>query len=122
MVVTPSTSIFWIQASIGVWPSWKSVDWSGLGFQSGHQVVGVEILNLSKRFGKMSNREAERSRGRRGGRRCHAGHRACGRGTGARGAVRFEKSSRSLGPEGAGVVVGHHTHCAQRLDPLDHLR
>ena len=22
----------------------------------------------------------------------------------------------------AGSVVGHHTHCAQRLDPLDHLR
>jgi hypothetical protein len=53
---SPSTSIFWIQASIGVWPSWKSVAWSGLGFQSRHQVVGVEILNLSKRFGKMSKR------------------------------------------------------------------
>ena len=25
-------------------------------------------------------------------------------------------------PEGAGVVVGHHAHRAQRLDPLDHLR
>jgi hypothetical protein len=53
---SPSTSIFWIEASIGVWPSWKSVAWSGLGFQSGHQVVGVEILSLSKRFGKMSKR------------------------------------------------------------------
>ena len=30
--------------------------WSGLGFQCGHQVAGVEILNLSKRFGKMSER------------------------------------------------------------------
>ena len=28
----------------------------------------------------------------------------------------------SRGSEGAGVVVGHHTHCAPRLDPLDHLR
>jgi hypothetical protein len=27
-----------------------------VGFQSGRQVVGVEILNLSKRFGKMSER------------------------------------------------------------------
>jgi len=26
------TSIFWIQASIGVRPSWNSVAWSGLGF------------------------------------------------------------------------------------------
>src|SRR6202008_3800501 len=69
-----------------------------------------------------SGPEAERSCGRRGGRRCHAGHRAGGRGTGARGAVRFEKSSRGRGPEGAGVVVGHITHCAQRLDPLDYLR
>jgi hypothetical protein len=42
--------------SIGVWPSWKSVAWSGLGFQSGHLVVGVEMLNLSKRFGEMSKR------------------------------------------------------------------
>src|ERR1700686_611779 len=49
---SPSTSIFWIQASIGVWPSSKSVAWGGLGFQSGHQVVGVGIPNLSKRFGK----------------------------------------------------------------------
>jgi hypothetical protein len=54
----PSTapSIFWIQASIGIWPSGKSVAWSGLGFQSGIQVVGVEILNLSKRFRKLSKR------------------------------------------------------------------
>jgi hypothetical protein len=69
-----------------------------------------------------SGPEADRSRGRRGGRRCHAGHRACGRGTGARDAVRFEKSSRSRGSKGTGLVVGHHTHCAQRLDSLDHLR
>jgi len=69
-----------------------------------------------------SGPEVERSCGGRGGRRCHAGHRAGGRGTGAHGAVRFEKSSRSRGPEGAGVVVGPHTHCAQRLGPLDHLR
>jgi hypothetical protein len=40
----------------GSMASWKSVAWSGLGFQSGHQVVGVEILNLSKRFGEMSKR------------------------------------------------------------------
>jgi len=45
-----------------------------------------------------------------------------GRGTGARSAVRFERSSCGRGPEGASVVVGHHVHCAQRLDPLDHLR
>ena len=25
-------------------------------------------------------------------------------------------------PESAGVMVGHYAHCAQRLDPLDHLR
>ncbi|MBV8968745.1 MAG: FAD-binding oxidoreductase, partial [Verrucomicrobia bacterium] len=47
---SPSTSIFWIQASIGVWPSWNSAAWSGLGFQCGHQVVGVEMPNLSKRW------------------------------------------------------------------------
>src|SRR6516165_6945459 len=29
---SPSTSIFWIQASIGVWPNWECVAWSGLGF------------------------------------------------------------------------------------------
>ena len=34
LVLTPSPSIssFWIQTSIGVWPSSKSVAWSGLGF------------------------------------------------------------------------------------------
>jgi len=31
-----------------VWPSSKNVAWSGLGFLSGHQAVGVEILNLFK--------------------------------------------------------------------------
>ena len=40
----------------GVDRSWKSVAWSGLAFQSGNQGVGVKILNLSKRFGKMSKR------------------------------------------------------------------
>ena len=36
----PSISIFWIQASIRVRPSTKSVAWSGLEFQSGYQAVG----------------------------------------------------------------------------------
>jgi len=40
----------WIQASIGVWQSWNSVAWSGLGFQCGHQMVGVQMPNLSKRW------------------------------------------------------------------------
>ena len=35
--------------------------------------------------------------------------------------VRSAESSRGR-PEGAGVVVGHHAHRAQRLDPLDRLR
>ena len=39
----------------------------------------------------------------------------------ARGAGRSAKGARGR-PEGAGVVVGHHAHRAQRLDPLDHLR
>ena len=68
------------------------------------------------------DRKLSEAAGCRGGRRCHAGHSAGRRGTGARGAVRFEKSSHGRGPEGTGVVVGHHTHCPQRLDPLDHLR
>jgi hypothetical protein len=32
VVAPPSISIFWIQTSIGVWPSLKSVAWRGLGF------------------------------------------------------------------------------------------
>jgi len=32
------------------------------------------------------------------------------------------RSSRGRRPEGASVVVGHHSHRAQRLDPVDHLR
>ena len=37
------------------------------------------------------------------------------------GAGRSAEGSRGR-PESAGVVVGHHVHRAQRLDPLDHLR
>jgi hypothetical protein len=68
-----------------------------------------------------SELEVARSCGRRRRRRRHARDRAGGSGTGTRGAGRSEKSSRDR-PEGAGVVVGHHAHRAQRLDPMDHLR
>jgi hypothetical protein len=66
--------------------------------------------------------EAERSCWRRRRRRCHPRDRAGGRGTGINGAGRFAQGSRERRPGRAGVVVGHHAHRAQRLDPLDHLR
>jgi hypothetical protein len=68
-----------------------------------------------------SGPEVARSCGHRHRRGCHPRNRAGGRGTGARGADRSEKSSRRH-PEGAGIMVGHHAHRAPRLDPVDHLR
>ena len=68
-----------------------------------------------------SEPEDARSCGRRRRRGRHAGDRAVGRGTGTQGAGRSAEGSRGR-PESAGVVVGHHVHRAQRLDPLDHLR
>src|SRR6266550_3469019 len=68
-----------------------------------------------------SEPEDARSCGRRRRRRRHAGDRAVGRGTETQGAGRSAEGSRGR-PESAGVVVGHHAHRAQRLDPLDRLR
>src|SRR6266567_8806810 len=68
-----------------------------------------------------SEPEDARSCGRRRRRCRHAGDRAVGGGTGTQGAGRSAEGSRGR-PESAGVVVGHHAHRAQRLDPLDRLR
>ena len=69
-----------------------------------------------------SGPQVARSGGRRGGRRCLAGNRASGRGTGTQGAGRSAEGSRGRPPEGAGGMVGHHARRAQRLDPVDRLR
>lgn len=75
----------------------------------------------SKKPLAQSEPEDARSCGRKRGRRRYAGDLAVGRGTGIQGAGRSAEGSRGRA-EGAGVVVGHYAHRAQRLDTLDHLR
>ena len=68
-----------------------------------------------------SEPEAKQICERRRRRHRHARDHAGGKEHGTRGANRSTQSSRGR-PESARVMVGHHAQCAQRLDPLDHVR
>jgi len=69
-----------------------------------------------------SGPKAEQSCGRRRRRCCHPRDRPRDKGTGARSPGRSAKSSRERRSGSASVVVGHYTHRASRLDPVDYLR